>query len=169
MSNKGLQSSQSVFWIRPHETKPFDGNKREDGSKILTSRSLEKSHRSKSKHSPIWTFSLISHNNSSSPRAAYMRQWNGSLLVQIMAWRLFSAKPLSKPMLRYCQLNPYKQSSVKFKPNFSFTEMHLQYRLRNGGHFVQGRRVIYWSYFAHGVDQFQIICPSSTVTICIYT
>ena len=44
--------------------------------------------------------------NSSPPSAPYMRRWIGSALVQIMACRLFSAKPLSKPMLGYCQLNP---------------------------------------------------------------
>ena len=32
-------------------------------------------------------------------------QWIGLALVQIMAWRLISAKPLSKPMLGYCQLD----------------------------------------------------------------
>ena len=44
--------------------------------------------------------------NSSPPSAAYMRQWTESALVQIMAGRLFGAKPLSKPMLLYCQLDP---------------------------------------------------------------
>ena len=34
--------------------------------------------------------------NSSLPSVAYMRQWIGSALFQIMACRLFSAKPLSK-------------------------------------------------------------------------
>ena len=33
------------------------------------------------------------------PSAAYIRQWFRSALVQIMAWRLFGAKPLSKPIL----------------------------------------------------------------------
>ena len=43
----------------------------------------------------------------SSPRCdAYMRQWIGSALVQIMAYSLFGAKPLSKPILGYCQLDP---------------------------------------------------------------
>ena len=42
----------------------------------------------------------------SPPSAAYMRQWIGPALVQIMACRLFGAKPLSKPMLDYCQLDP---------------------------------------------------------------
>ena len=40
------------------------------------------------------------------PSAAYMRQRTGSALLQIMACRLVGAKPLSKPMLEYCQLDP---------------------------------------------------------------
>ena len=44
--------------------------------------------------------------NSSPPGAANMRQWIRSKLFQIMACHLFGAKPLSKPMLGYCQLNP---------------------------------------------------------------
>ena len=52
--------------------------------------------------------------NSSPPSAAYMRQWIGSALVQIMACRLFGAKPLSKPMLGYYQLDPWEQISMKF-------------------------------------------------------
>ena len=36
---------------------------------------------------------------SSPPSAAYMHQWIGSALVQIMACPLFGTKPLSKPML----------------------------------------------------------------------
>ena len=44
--------------------------------------------------------------NSSSPGDAYMRQRIGSVLVQIMACRLFDAMPLSKPKLGYCQLDP---------------------------------------------------------------
>ena len=37
--------------------------------------------------------------------AAYMRQWIVSAFVHIMACRLFGAKPLSKQMLGYCQLD----------------------------------------------------------------
>ena len=48
------------------------------------------------------------------PSAAYMRRWIGSALVQVMACRLFGAKPLSKPMQGYCQLDPWRQTSVKF-------------------------------------------------------
>ena len=40
--------------------------------------------------------------NPSPPCAAHTRQWIGSALIQIMACRLFCAKPLSEPMLDYC-------------------------------------------------------------------
>ena len=46
------------------------------------------------------------HINSSPPSAAYMHQWTGSALVQIMACLLFINKPLPGPMLPYCQLDP---------------------------------------------------------------
>ena len=44
-----------------------------------------------------------------------MRQWIGSTLVQIMACCLFGAKPLSKPMIGYCQLDRYEQTSFQSK------------------------------------------------------
>ena len=37
-----------------------------------------------------------------------------SALVRIMACRQFGAKPLSKPMLGDCQLDPWEQISVRF-------------------------------------------------------
>ena len=43
--------------------------------------------------------------NSSPPSASYMRQWIGSVLVQIMACRIFGANPLSKLMLGFYQLD----------------------------------------------------------------
>ena len=54
--------------------------------------------------------------NSSSPSATYMymRQRIRSPLVQIMACRLFGTKPLPKPVLGYCQLYPYQQTSLNF-------------------------------------------------------
>ena len=52
---------------------------------------------------PLDTLSTLTH---PPPSAAYMRQWMESALVQIMACCLFGAKPLSKPMLGYCQLSP---------------------------------------------------------------
>ena len=38
---------------------------------------------------------------------------NKPSLVQIMACHLAGAKPLSEPMLEYCQLDPWEQTSVK--------------------------------------------------------
>ena len=53
-----------------------------------------------------------------------MRQWIGSALVEIMACRLFDAKPLSQPLLGYYQLDSKEQTSVEFchKANFLIQE-----------------------------------------------
>ena len=81
--------------------------------------------------------------NSSPPSAAYMHQWFGSVLVQIMACYLFVAKPLSKPILGYCQLNHEKQTSVKFWSKYksfhsSENSCIWKYCPRNGSHFCPG-------------------------------
>ena len=55
--------------------------------------------------------------NSSRPRDSYMRKKTGPSLVQIMACRLFGAKPLSEPMLNYCQLETCKHISMTFWSN----------------------------------------------------
>ena len=55
--------------------------------------------------------------NSSPPGDAYMRQWIRSVLVQIMACRLFSAKPISIPMLGYSQLNPRNKLHLNSNQN----------------------------------------------------
>ena len=50
-----------------------------------------------------------------------MCQWIGPTLIQILACRLFGAKPLSKPMLGCCQLDPKEQkeqTSVKFHSKY---------------------------------------------------
>ena len=52
--------------------------------------------------------------NSSPPSAAYMCQWTGSALVQVMSCGLYCAKPLPEPMLTYWQLGPWEHISVKF-------------------------------------------------------
>ena len=43
------------------------------------------------------------------PCAAYMHQLTGPALLQVMACRLFGAKPLPKSRLAYCQLDSWKQ------------------------------------------------------------
>ena len=61
--------------------------------------------------------------NSSPPGAAYMRQWLGSALVQVMACRLFGTKPLPDPMLTFCHWDLKKQTSVKSNKN---TKLFIQ-------------------------------------------
>ena len=56
--------------------------------------------------------------NSSPPSATYMRQWAGSALVRVMAWRRTGAKPLPEPMLAYCELDSWEQISVKIESEF---------------------------------------------------
>ena len=61
----------------------------------------------------VWSMARSTYVNSSPPSSAYMRQWIRSALVQIMACRLFGDKPLSKPVLGYCQLDPKEETSVE--------------------------------------------------------
>ena len=58
-----------------------------------------------------------------------MRQWTVSSLVQVMADRLFSAKPLLGPMMVYSEKDSREQVSVKFELN------------RNSIIFIQGNAV----------------------------
>ena len=60
--------------------------------------------------------------NSSPPSAAYRCQWTGSALVQIMACRLFGAKPLSKPMLGYWFFRNKLQYNFNEKTNIFIQE-----------------------------------------------
>ena len=79
--------------------------------------------------------------NLSPPSAGYMRQWIGSALVQIMACRLFGAKPWSKLILVYCQLDAKEQTSVKFQSKyktFHSRKCSWKYLLWNGGLVVLG-------------------------------
>ena len=115
---------------------------------------------------------------SSPPSAAYMRQSNGSALVQITACRLFGDKPLSKPMLGYCQSDPEDQTSVKFLSKyktFHSRECIWKSRLRNSGHLVQGRWVncLSWLQSFALVRQIltlkRIFCHSGTQVVTMTT
>ena len=81
---------------------------------------------------PATYFHCFLHINSYPPNATYMHQWIGSALVQIMACRLFGAKPLSKSILYYCQADLRETLQWNFNQNTKW---------RNVGHFVQGRWV----------------------------
>ena len=59
-----------------------------------------------------------------------MRQWTGVALVQVMACRLFGAKPSPEPMLPYCQMDLCEQtfSEIWIKIwNFSFNKIAPAY------------------------------------------
>ena len=56
-----------------------------------------------------------------------------------MAFCLFGTKPLSKPMLKYCQLDPWEHISVKFWSkynNFRWRKCIWKRCLKYGSHFV---------------------------------
>ena len=55
--------------------------------------------------------------NALRPSDAYMCQWTWLSLVKVMAWCLYNVKPLPEPMLTYCHLTLWEQSSVKFESN----------------------------------------------------
>ena len=59
-----------------------------------------------------------------------------------MACRLFGAKPLSKPMLGYCQWDPQEQTSIEIRievQTFSFTEMYMKISSAKWWPFCPGR------------------------------
>ena len=105
-----------------------------------------------------WPFVSVSMCWLISPSAVYMRHWTGSALVQVMANRLFGAKPMTwtnadllligllgtNPIRIYCQLDSWQQILVKFESEFypfysrkCIWNCHLIY----GGHFSRGRWV----------------------------
>ena len=59
--------------------------------------------------------------NSSPSSAAFMQQWIGSALVQIMACRLFGAKIWSQSVLG----TNFNENFIKIQ-NFSFMKMHIE-------------------------------------------
>ena len=70
-----------------------------------------------------------------------MRQWAGLALVQVMACRLFGAKPLPEPMLAYCQYDSWEQMSVNSNQNYIiFIQENVFWIvvIQNDGHFVPG-------------------------------
>ena len=83
--------------------------------------------------------------NSCPPSAAYMRYLTRSALIQIKACRLFGARPLSAPIMAYCQLNSWEQISVIFESefyNFHSTKCIWKCRLQRWQLFCPGGDVL---------------------------
>ena len=86
-----------------------------------------------------------------------------------MAWRLFDAKPLTKPVLTYCQLDPWEQTSVKFESKYkTFHSRKCIWKdhLRNGGHFV--KRCVSWTQFHFSIFDIEHILQRSQSSSPIY-
>ena len=58
----------------------------------------------------------------------YMYRWTRTSLVQIITCCLFGAKPLSGPMLAFCELDSWDQTKLKCKKmgQFWFNKMNLK-------------------------------------------
>ena len=52
--------------------------------------------------------------NTFRPDDIHMRQWAGSSLVPVMAWRLLCTNPLPQALFTFNQLDPWAKHSVKF-------------------------------------------------------
>ena len=73
------------------------------------------------------------------PSDAYMLHQLRQSLAQIMAWCLFDAKPLSEPMLYYCQFDLKEQTSFKLDwklKHFHSRKCNWINHLENVSHFV---------------------------------
>ena len=83
--------------------------------------------------------------SSSPPSVAYMGLWNGSALAQIVAWRRIGAKPLSKPMLDYCQLDPREiQDSSCMKRHMLISSAKWWPFCPGGDELISKYEVIFW-------------------------
>ena len=101
----------------------------------------------------------------------YMRRWTGSAIVQIMACWQHSAKPLSEPMLTYCQWDPKEYISMKFYLQLKYfhsRKWDWTCRLWYGDHFVQGEMSELYHFHTwvmsvlHQVIDFRHCAPTAT-------
>ena len=93
-------------WVTSHKGHGVSNHRQSDCSfSFLVWLTLKKKGKSRVMEFPHKTLSCHDVIMPSPPSAAYMRQWIGSALVQIMACRLSGTKPVFKPMLSYSELD----------------------------------------------------------------
>ena len=94
-----------------------------------------------------------------------MRQWTGPSFVQVMACRLFGAKPLPEPILAYCQLDSWGKKSVKFELyHFHSRKCIWKWRLPKWRPFCPGGgKLITTSYWLLTLAQLLSSC-----CLCVY-
>ena len=87
-----------------------------------------------------------------------------------MACRLFGTKPLSEPMMTYCQLDPKEYISMKYYLNckrFSFKKMHLNISSRKWWSFCLSFNVLTLRVESHW--PFWLLASSKQILIKIIT
>ena len=94
------------------------------------------------------------------PGDAYIHQWTGSL-IRAMTCRLFGAKPLPKPALTYCQLDPKEKTSVKYEYimicTFSVKKMHLKMLSAKCRQFCSRLDVQKHTWWRHQIETFSAL------------
>ena len=106
--------------------------------------------------------------------SAYIRRCYGSVLIRVMACRLFGVKPLPEPMLVYRQLDSFQWTSIRNSIVF-IQEMHLKMSsskmvaILSKGRWVNVS-IVYRSYFTceYIDNNKKSPCVLSSWHICIF-
>ena len=96
---------------------------------------------------PLWHMLKWNCFNSLRSSDSYMHHRPWPSLVQIMACRLFGAKPLSELMLYHCQLDLWEQTSVKMYSklrHFHSRKCIWKWHLENVIHFISASVYEFW-------------------------
>ena len=103
--------------------------------------------------------------NSSPPRAAYMHQWTGSALVQVMTCRLFSTKPLPEQMLTHYHWTPRNklQGNLNRKQNFPSMKIYLKLAAAKWQPFCPGRDELIPVDCVQSLTGCSNLCPISLI------
>ena len=99
--------------------------------------------------------------------AAYMRQWIGSALVQIMASRLCGARPLSKPMLCLLSVGPARTILIKIQI-FLFKKIHMKILSAKRGPFLSKGRWVDVTIALHKCIQDNSTISKKKSRECVY-
>ena len=106
-----------------------------------------------------------------------MRTWIGSALLQIMACRLFGAKPLSEPMLDYHQLDPWEQTVseswiIIHNTKFVIKKMNLKISSAKWPPFKPRRDELkatsWWNHIQNTFQRHSIIWSTIMVVLFMY-
>ena len=94
------------------------------------------------------------------PSDAYMRQQTIPSLVQIMACRLFGDKPLSEPMIVYCQMESNGNISMTF---------YLKFKCFHSRKCIGSCRLQKWRLSCLGLNVLNCAQPIPSIILRVYT